>query len=53
MRAVALTEYGDADVMSVGELPDPLVGPDVVLVRVAAVGVNPVDYKIRQLLLLR
>jgi len=48
MRAVALTEYGDADVMSVQELPDPLVGPDVVLVRVAAVGVNPVDYKIRQ-----
>ena len=48
MRAVALTEYGDADVMSVGELPDPLVGPDVVLVRVAAAGVNPVDYKIRQ-----
>jgi NADPH:quinone reductase-like Zn-dependent oxidoreductase len=34
--------------MSVQELPDPLVGPDVVLVRVAAVGVNPVDYKIRQ-----
>ena len=48
MRAVALTEYGDADVMSVQELPDPLVGPDVVLVRGAAAGVNPVDYKIRQ-----
>ena len=48
MRAVALTEYGDADVMSVQELPDPVVGPDVVLVRVAAVGVNPVDYKIRR-----
>ncbi|MDQ3153541.1 MAG: alcohol dehydrogenase catalytic domain-containing protein, partial [Actinomycetota bacterium] len=48
MRAVALTEYGDADVMSVGELPDPLVGPDVILIRVAAAGVNPVDYKIRQ-----
>lgn len=48
MRAIALTEYGDADVMSVQELPDPLVGPDVVLVRIAAAGVNPVDYKIRQ-----
>ncbi len=48
MRAVALTEYGDPDVLSVQELPDPPLGPDVVLVRMAAAGVNPVDYKIRQ-----
>lgn len=48
MRAVALTEYGSPDVLSVHELPDPPVGPDVVLVRMAAAGVNPVDYKIRQ-----
>jgi len=48
MRAVALSEYGSADVMSMQELPDPLVGPDMVLVRVAAAGLNPVDYKVRQ-----
>lgn len=48
MRAVALTEYGSPDVLSVHDLPDPLVGPDVVLVRVVASGVNPVDSKIRQ-----
>jgi NADPH:quinone reductase-like Zn-dependent oxidoreductase len=48
MRAVALTEYGDPDVLSVHELPDPLVGPDSVLIRVRAAGLNPVDYKIRQ-----
>lgn len=48
MRAVALTEYGDPDVLGLQELPDPPVGPDVVLVRVAAAGVNPVDFKIRQ-----
>ena len=48
MRAVALTEYGPPEVLSVREMPDPPVGPDVVLVRVAAAGVNPVDLLIRQ-----
>ncbi|MQA15879.1 MAG: zinc-binding dehydrogenase [Pseudonocardiaceae bacterium] len=48
MRAMALTEYGEPDVLSLQELPDPPVGPDVVLVRVTAAGVNPVGYKIRQ-----
>ncbi len=31
-----------------GELPDPVTGPDDVVVRVAAAGVNPVDWKVRQ-----
>lgn len=48
MRAVALNEYGDPDVLAVQELPEPPTGPDTVLVRVAAAGVNPVDFKIRQ-----
>ena len=47
MKAIVLTEYGDADVLTLTELPDPLVGPDQVLVRVHAAGVNPVDHKIR------
>ena len=47
MKAIALTEYGDADVLRMRDLPDPLVGPDQVLVRVRAAGVNPVDHKIR------
>ncbi|NMI01203.1 NADP-dependent oxidoreductase [Pseudonocardia acidicola] len=51
MRAVALTEYGPPEVLSVRELPDPPVGPDVVLVRGTAAGVNPVDHLIRQGLL--
>ena len=48
MKAVALTEFGEPDVLSVQDLPEPLVGPDVVLVEVRAAGVNPVDFKIRQ-----
>ena len=48
MKAVSLTEFGAPDVLSVQELPDPLVGPDFVLVQVRAAGVNPVDWKIRR-----
>ncbi len=48
VRAAFYTEYGSADVLQVGELPDPVTGPDDVLVRVAAAGVNPVDWKVRQ-----
>lgn len=48
MRAIAFDEYGDPEVMTLRELPEPPVGPDVVRIRVRAAGVNPVDYKIRQ-----
>jgi NADPH:quinone reductase-like Zn-dependent oxidoreductase len=47
MRAVALNEFGDPDVMRPQELPDPSTGPDGVVIRVRAAGVNPVDYKVR------
>jgi NADPH:quinone reductase-like Zn-dependent oxidoreductase len=43
MKAIALDEYGDHDVLKLQELPDPLVGSDTVLIRVKAAGVNPVD----------
>ena len=48
MKAIAQTQFGDAGVLSLQELPDPLVGPDQVLVAVKATSVNPVDYKIRE-----
>ncbi|WP_285746944.1 NADP-dependent oxidoreductase [Lentzea sp. NBRC 105346] len=48
MKAIALTEYGDPDVLTLQDLPDPLVGPDHALVEVKAAGINPVDFKIRQ-----
>ena len=44
---MAITEYGDPDVLQLMDLPDPLVGPDSVLVRARAASVNPVDTKVR------
>ncbi|MFF0391569.1 NADP-dependent oxidoreductase [Kitasatospora sp. NPDC004615] len=48
MKAIAINRYGGPDVVEYTELPDPKVGPDSVLVRTRAVGVNPVDWKIRE-----
>jgi NADPH:quinone reductase-like Zn-dependent oxidoreductase len=48
VKAIAQNEFGDAGVLSLQELPDPLVGPDQVLVAMKAASVNPVDYKIRE-----
>ena len=43
-----MNQYGGPDVLKlVTDAPDPKVGPDFVLVRVKAAGVNPVDWKIR------
>jgi NADPH:quinone reductase-like Zn-dependent oxidoreductase len=47
MRAIAITEYGAPEVLQQREVDDPLLGPDAVLVRVKAAGVNPVDAAIR------
>jgi NADPH:quinone reductase-like Zn-dependent oxidoreductase len=48
MKAIALHGFGGPEVLSFTELPDPPVGPDCVLIEVRAVGVNPVDWKIRE-----
>lgn len=48
MKAIAIHRYGGPEVLELVDLPDPLVGPDSVLVRVHAAGVNPVDWKIRE-----
>ena len=48
MRAIAITRYGGPEVLEVRDLPEPKVGPDTVLVRVRAAGVNPVDWKTRE-----
>lgn len=48
MRAVWYERNGAADVLHVGEMPDPTPGPGEVRVRVATSGVNPSDWKRRQ-----
>ncbi|MDP9071745.1 MAG: NADP-dependent oxidoreductase [Actinomycetota bacterium] len=48
MRAIAIDRYGGPEVLELRELPTPKVGPDVVLVRARAAGVNPVDTKTRE-----
>ena len=48
MRAIAIEQFGGRDQMALMDLPDPKVGPDSVLVRVAAAGLNPVDWKMRE-----
>lgn len=48
MKAIAIRQYGGPEVVEYLDLPDPKVGPDSVLVRVKAAGINPVDWKIRE-----
>lgn len=47
MHAVVVRELGGPDVMTVDDIPIPLQGPDELLVRIRAAGVNPVDGYIR------
>jgi len=47
MKAIVVHEYGGPEVLKYEDYPDPVAGPDEVLVRVAAASVNPIDYKRR------
>ncbi|WP_329009937.1 MULTISPECIES: NADP-dependent oxidoreductase [unclassified Streptomyces] len=48
MKAISYRRYGGPEVLEYGELPEPKVGPDQVLIRVRAAAVNPVDWKCRE-----
>jgi NADPH:quinone reductase-like Zn-dependent oxidoreductase len=49
VRGACFDRFGGTDVLSVrDDLPEPPVGPDTVLVRTHAAGVNPVDVSIRE-----
>ncbi|MFE6776352.1 NADP-dependent oxidoreductase [Streptomyces sp. NPDC057702] len=45
MKAVSYRAYGGPEALEYGDLPEPKVGPDSVLVQVRAAAVNPVDWK--------
>ena len=47
MRAIRYHSYGPPDVLRIEELPEPSPGAGQVKVRVQAVGLNPLDWKIR------
>ena len=48
LKAVYLTEHGDTDVLTYGDLPEPEVGPNDVKVRVRACALNRLDVYTRQ-----
>lgn len=48
MKAVRIHAYGHSDQLHVEDIPMPTPGAGEVLVRVHAVGVNPIDWKIRE-----
>jgi NADPH:quinone reductase-like Zn-dependent oxidoreductase len=45
MRAVVYTQYGEPDVVGVGEVEEPHAGPGQVRIAVRAASVNPLDWK--------
>jgi len=48
MKAVRIHGYGDASVLVYEDAPMPEIGPDEVLIKVAACGINPIDWKVRK-----
>jgi NADPH:quinone reductase len=48
VKAIVVREFGEPDVLRLEDAPDPVAGPGQVLVRVRAVGVNPVETYIRR-----
>ena len=47
MKAFIIDKYGKADVVRAGEMPEPELRADDVLVQIHAASVNPLDLKIR------
>lgn len=48
MRAVRVSRFGGPEALSIQNVPKPRPGPGEALVRIAATGVNPVDWKFRE-----
>jgi NADPH2:quinone reductase len=47
MKAVRVHQFGGPDVLKIEEVPDPIAGPGQVVVRIEAIGINPVETYIR------
>ncbi len=47
MWALQFTEYGEPEVITLGEAPEPHAGPGQIRIAVRAASVNPVDWKVR------
>src|SRR2546429_2559803 len=47
MKSIRVHQFGEPDVLKLQEVPDPTPGPGQVVVRIKAVGVNPVETYIR------
>lgn len=47
MRAAYIDRYGPEQILKLGDLPDPQLGREDVLIKVHAASVNPVDFKVR------
>lgn len=48
MKAVRIHGYGGPEVLVYEDAPEPVFGPDDVLIKVVAASVNPIDWKVRQ-----
>src|SRR3954447_14984574 len=48
MKGISYSRYGGPEVLEYGEVREPRIGPDAVLVHVRAASVNPVDWKCRE-----
>ncbi|MFJ3305754.1 NADP-dependent oxidoreductase [Streptomyces sp. NPDC086549] len=48
MKGISYSRYGGPEVLEYGEVRDPKVAPDAVLVKVRAAAVNPVDWECRE-----
>ncbi len=48
MKAIAIEGYGGPERLQLMDLPIPEVGPDDVLIRIRAAGVNPADISFRE-----
>jgi NADPH2:quinone reductase len=47
MKAVCVYQFGGPEVLKIEEVPDPTAGPGQVIVRIGAIGINPVETYIR------